>query len=246
MKLTRRDALRSGVALLSSLAFPGALRAQGKPLRIGSTLPLTGPLASLALIHKVTGEIYVEELNKRGGLLGRPVEWVLRDDQSKPELTRTLYEQLITSDQVDLIIGPYATASILSAMGVAQRYNKLLLHHSFGIPNLAKYDMQFQTAGVAADPENVWPNLVLRRGRGLAQAAEDGRHRGEQVPVGALHLRRRPGSAEEARPHRGALHRVRVRHPRLRRDRRPREGRESGSSSGAAPTASTRSSCSRR
>jgi branched-chain amino acid transport system substrate-binding protein len=161
MKLTRRDALKGGAALLSSLALPGALRAQGKPLRIGSTLPITGPLASLALIHRVTGEIYIEELNKRGGLLGRPVEWVLRDDQSKPDLTRTLYEQLITSDKVDLILGPYATASILSAMGVAQRYNKLLLHHSFGIPSLAKYDMQFQTAGVAADPENVWPNLVL-------------------------------------------------------------------------------------
>ena len=53
----------------------------GKPIRIGSTLPLTGPLASLGVIHKVTGEIYVENLNKRGGLLGRPVEWVLRDDQ---------------------------------------------------------------------------------------------------------------------------------------------------------------------
>ena len=44
-------------------------------------------------------------------------------------------------------MSPYATASILAAMGVAQRYNKVLLHTSFGIPKLAKYDMQFQTAG---------------------------------------------------------------------------------------------------
>jgi ABC-type branched-subunit amino acid transport system substrate-binding protein len=161
MRISRRRALAAAGAALSTMALPGALRAQGKPIRIGSTLPLTGPLASLAIIHKVTAEIYVENLNKRGGLLGRPVEWVLRDDQSKPELTRTIYEQLITADKVDLIQSPYATASILAAMGVAQRYNKVLLHTSFGIPKLAKYDMQFQTAGVAFDPDNVWPNLIF-------------------------------------------------------------------------------------
>ena len=161
MKINRRRALAAGGALLSTVAFPGALRAQGKPIRIGSSLPITGPLASLAIIHKVTAEICVENLNKRGGLLGRPVEWVLRDDQSKPELTRTIYEQLITADKVDLIFSPYATASILAAMGVAQRYNKVLLHTSFGIPKLAKYDMQFQIAGSPFDPENVWPNHIF-------------------------------------------------------------------------------------
>jgi len=89
MTISRRRALAAGGALLSTMALPGQLRAQGQPVRIGSTLPLTGPLASLAIIHKVTAEIYIENLNKRGGLLGRPVEWLLRDDQSKPELTRT-------------------------------------------------------------------------------------------------------------------------------------------------------------
>jgi ABC-type branched-subunit amino acid transport system substrate-binding protein len=160
MKINRRRALAAGGALLSSVVIPG-VRAQGKPIRIGSTLPLTGPLASLGIIHKVTGEIYVEDLNKRGGLLGRPVEWMLRDDQSKPELTRTIYEQLITADKVDLLQSPYATASILAGMGVAQRYNKVLLHTSFGTPKLAKYDMQFQTAGAPFDPETVWPNHIF-------------------------------------------------------------------------------------
>jgi branched-chain amino acid transport system substrate-binding protein len=159
--MNRRRALAAGGAILSTLALPRAAFPQGKPIRIGSTLPLTGPLASLGIIHKVTGEIYVDGLNKRGGLLGRPVEWVLRDDQSKPELTRTIYEQLITADKVDLLQSPYATAGILAGMGVAQRYNKVLLHTSFGIPKLAKYDMQFPTSGSAFDPENVWPNLIF-------------------------------------------------------------------------------------
>src|SRR6476619_7942375 len=161
MRVTRRRALAAGGAILSTLALPTALRAQGNPIRIGSTLPLTGPLASLGIIHKVTAEIYVENLNKRGGLIGRPVEWVLRDDQSKPELTRTIYEQLVTVDKVDLLMSPYAPANILAGMGVAQRYNKVLLHTSFGTPRLAKYDMQFPVSGSAFDPENVWPNLIF-------------------------------------------------------------------------------------
>ena len=137
-----------------------AQNAQG-PIRIGSTLALTGPLASTALVHKVVGEIYVEQLNKRGGLLGRQVEWIVKDDQSKPDGARTLYEQLVTSDKVDLLMGPYATGAILSAMGVAQRYNKVLVHHTFGIPSMAKYDMQFPAWSLGPDPGNTVPNTVF-------------------------------------------------------------------------------------
>jgi branched-chain amino acid transport system substrate-binding protein len=131
------------------------------PVRIGSTLALTGPLGSAGNIQKVAIEVYIDDLNGRGGLLGRKVEWVLKDDQSRPDLARTLYEQLATVDKVDLLMGPYGTASILSAMGVAQRYGKILIHNSFGTPRLAKYDMQFSASGGAGDPENVWPNLVF-------------------------------------------------------------------------------------
>ncbi len=109
-----------------SLCIVAATASAQAPVRIGSTLALTGPLAATALVHKLVGEIYVEQLNKRGGLLGRPVEWIVKDDQSKPDLARTLYEQLITVDKVDLLMGPYATGAILSAMGVAQRYDKML------------------------------------------------------------------------------------------------------------------------
>ena len=127
----------------------------GPPVRIGSTLALTGPLAPTAMIHKIAGEIAIEQMNKRNGLLGRPVEWVLLDDQSKADVTRTLYERLITVDKVDLLMGPYATSSILSAMVVAQRYNKVLPHHSFGIPKLATYPLHFSSNGMASEPDKV-------------------------------------------------------------------------------------------
>ena len=141
-------------------AAPAAAQAPA-PLRIGSTLSLTGPLATTALTHKLVGEIYVEQLNAKGGLLGRKVEWLVKDDQSKPELARTLYEQLITSDKVDLLMGPYGTGNILSAMGVAQRYNKVLVHHTFGIPSMAKYDMQFPGWSMGAEPGVTVPNMLF-------------------------------------------------------------------------------------
>ena len=124
-------------AAFGALVFSSVVNAQGgPPIRIGSTLSLTGPLGPTSAIHKVAGEIFIDEVNKRGGLLGRKVEWVLKDDQSRPDLARTLYEQLVTVDKVDLLNGPYGTASILSAMGIAQRYGKILLHNSFGTPGL--------------------------------------------------------------------------------------------------------------
>ena len=95
MTLTRRRILAASGA---ALALPALAQAPaGQPIRIGSTLALTGPLSATALTHKLVGEIYVEQLNKRGGLLGRRVEWIVKDDQSKPDLARTLYEQLVTT-----------------------------------------------------------------------------------------------------------------------------------------------------
>lgn len=161
MKLSHRILFAVAAAgAVSMLALPAAAQAPA-PLRIGSTLALTGPLATTALTHKLAGEIYVEQLNAKGGLLGRKVEWIVKDDQSKPELARTLYEQLVTSDKVDLLMGPYATGAILSAMGVAQRYNKVLVHHTFGIPSLAKYEMAFPAWSLGSDPGTTVPNSVF-------------------------------------------------------------------------------------
>jgi branched-chain amino acid transport system substrate-binding protein len=160
--LQRRTLLAAATASATAAAtLPLAAWAQQPPIRIGSTLALTGPLSATAQVHKVVGEIYVDELNKRGGLLGRRVEWVLKDDQSKADLARTLYEQLLTSDKVDLLMGPYATGAILSAVGVAQRYNKVLIHHTLGTPSLVKYDMQFPAWSLGSDPGVTTTNTVF-------------------------------------------------------------------------------------
>lgn len=159
--LTRRHAAALLVAAACLAGAPALAQTAGQPIRIGSTLALTGPLAATSLVHKIAGEIFVEQLNKKNGLLGRPVEWVLKDDQSKPDLARTLYEQLVTVDKVDLLMGPYATGAILSAMSVAQRFNKVLVHHTFGIPSMAKYDMQFPAWSLGPTPEQTFPNQLF-------------------------------------------------------------------------------------
>ena len=162
MTLRHRGFLSALAGLIVlALVAPAGAAPSGQPIRIGGTLSMTGPLAATSLIHQIVGEIYVEQLNKKNGLLGRPVEWVLFDDQSKPDLARTLYEKLITVDKVDLIIGPYATGNILSAMAVAQRHEKMLVHHSFGIPHLAKYDMQFSMWAIGSEPGRTFPNRLL-------------------------------------------------------------------------------------
>jgi branched-chain amino acid transport system substrate-binding protein len=151
-----------GLTFAIGAAAPAiAQQPSGPPIRIGGTLALTGPLAQTGAIHKIVGDLFVDQLNKKGGLLGRPVEWVLLDDQSKPDVTRTLYERLITVDKVDLIIGPYATASILSAMAVAQRYDKILVHSTFGIPKLATYERQFPAWPLGFEPEKGMPTAAL-------------------------------------------------------------------------------------
>ena len=154
-------AATSALAAASLGLITPAAAQSSAPLRIGSTLALTGPLSATAMTHKLVGEIYVEQLNAKGGLLGRKVEWIVKDDQSKPDLARTMYEQLVTSDKVDLLMGPYATGAILSAMGVAQRHDKVLVHHTFGIPHLSKYDRAFPAWQLGADPGKTVPNTVF-------------------------------------------------------------------------------------
>lgn len=162
MKPNRRSLILAAAATSASalLGTPAFGQTAG-PVRIGSTLALTGPLSATAMTHKLVGEIYMEQLNARGGLLGRKVEWKVLDDQSKPDLARTMYEQLVTSDKVDLLMGPYATGAILSAMGVAQRYNKVLVHHTFGIPAMSKYEMAFPAWSLGPNPGTTVPNSVF-------------------------------------------------------------------------------------
>jgi branched-chain amino acid transport system substrate-binding protein len=112
------------------------------PIVVGSTLSLTGIFAATGKIHQIAGQEYVDRLNKNGGLLGRQVQWKVLDDQSDQAKVGQLYEQLIGQDKVDLVIGPYATPNILSAMAVAQRHNYVLPQHTAVLAPQLTYSCQ--------------------------------------------------------------------------------------------------------
>ena len=97
----------AAVLVYGTAAPTQAQEPSGDPIRVGGSLSLTGFLSATGIIHQITGEAFVDNLNANGGLLGRPVEWVLLDDESSPDNAAALYERLITEDEVDLLMGPY-------------------------------------------------------------------------------------------------------------------------------------------
>lgn len=122
-----------------------------EPIVVGSTLSLTGAFSATGVIHQIAGEMFVERLNADGGLLGRQVVWEPLDDESNPDRVPQLYERLINQDQVDLIIGPYATPNIIPAVGVAERHGFTIPHHTAIHAPLLTYECQFP--GWSMDPE---------------------------------------------------------------------------------------------
>src|SRR5689334_13236185 len=132
-----------------------------KPIVVGSTLSLSGAFAATGQIHKIAGEEFLDRLNKAGGLLGRKVEWIVRDDESDQAKVTTLYEQLISQDKVDLIMGPYATPNILSAMAVAERHGYVLPQHTSVLVPLMKYPCQFPGWSFGFAPNEFVPGLLF-------------------------------------------------------------------------------------
>ncbi|MEX1169268.1 MAG: amino acid ABC transporter substrate-binding protein [Chloroflexota bacterium] len=132
----------------------------GEPIVVGSTLSLTGAFAATGAIHKIVGEQFVERLNANGGLLGRPVEWIVQDDESDQARVAQLYERLISQDGVDLIMGPYATPNILSAMAVAERHGYVLPQHTAVIAPLLTYECQFPAWSIGFEPNVYVPTQL--------------------------------------------------------------------------------------
>jgi branched-chain amino acid transport system substrate-binding protein len=102
---------------------PGiAAEAKAKPIRIGGSLPITGTVSETALWVKRAYEYWAEKVNKEGGLLGRPVELIMYDDEGKPDKAVQLLEKAITVDKVDLILASMPGSSIAAQTPVAERY----------------------------------------------------------------------------------------------------------------------------
>ncbi len=98
-----------------------------EPIKIGFGMALTGPLAANGKMSLVAMQVWEDDINAKGGLLGRPVKLVYYDDQSNPSQVPGIYAKLLDIDKVDLIVSGYASTQIAAAMPVAIQKKKLFM-----------------------------------------------------------------------------------------------------------------------
>lgn len=105
----------------AALAF-GALNAfAADPIKIGSILSVTGPAAFLGDPELKTMQLYVEKINKDGGVLGRPLELVHYDDGSDASKANGFAKRLIESDKVDVLVGGTTTGATMSIVPLVEK-----------------------------------------------------------------------------------------------------------------------------
>src|SRR3954453_20271508 len=150
--LTRRQTLSLAGGVLASMT--SSAHAQGAPIKIGFSMALTGGLAAGGKAALLSYQIWADEVNARGGLLGRKVELVNYDDQSNPSTVPGIYSKLIDVDKVDLVISGYATNMAAPAMPIVMQKNRLFFGlFSLGINEPFHYPKYFSMLVFGPDPK---------------------------------------------------------------------------------------------
>ncbi len=147
--MTKRLGLILGAATLAlsvaASSLPASLpAAAAEPLKIGFSMAETGPLAGSGKSAILAMTMWAEDINAKGGLLGRPVKLIYYDDQSNPANVPAIYAKLLDLDKVDLINSGYATPIIASTIPIAMQHDMVLIG-LFGLADNAKfkYDKYF-------------------------------------------------------------------------------------------------------
>jgi branched-chain amino acid transport system substrate-binding protein len=131
--------------LLVSIAIAAPPARAAEPLKIGYSMSLTGNLASGGKSALVAMQIWAEDTNAKGGLLGRPVQLVYYDDQSSSANVPGIYAKLLEVDKVDLVVSGYATNQIAPAMPIVKQKNMVFMAlFGTGVNDRFNYDKYFQ------------------------------------------------------------------------------------------------------
>jgi len=155
-------------ALLAAIGFPCAGRA-AEPITIGFGMALTGGLAAGGKTALLAMQIWQDQINAKGGLLGRPVKLINYDDQSTPSTVPAIYTKLLDVDKVDFIVSGYGTNQIAPAMPVAMSHDRLF----FGLFGLAvnsefHYPKYFSMLPTGPDPKHAFAEPFFK----VAMAAD--------------------------------------------------------------------------
>jgi branched-chain amino acid transport system substrate-binding protein len=149
-----------------ALGLTSAAYAEEPPIKIGMSMAQTGGLAGGGKASLLGIEIWRDDINARGGLLGRKVELVVYDDKSSASETPALYAKLIDVDKVDLLFAPYATVPTAPLMPLVKQRGLLLMgNFSFQVNSKVHHDMWFNCAPWG--PADSWSTGFL----GLGQKA---------------------------------------------------------------------------
>jgi len=153
-------------------ASPTAASPEGDPIRIGASVSTTGTNGRTGLYQQEAYLLWEAQKNAAGGLLGRPVEMVIYDDQSDPTTGSRLYERLITEDEVDLILGPYASGVTLAAAQITERYGYPMLVAGASAGEIWDSGLQY-VFGVYSIAQDYFRDIVLNiaPAQGYATAA---------------------------------------------------------------------------
>jgi len=127
--------------------------AASSPIRIGYCLSLTGPVADNSRSAQLAHEIWREDVNRQGGLLGRPVELVCYDDHADALRVPGIYKKLMDEDKVDLVLGGYGTNAVLSAMPLIMERQRFFVGlMGLGVNNALAYPNYFAMIPTGPDP----------------------------------------------------------------------------------------------
>jgi len=116
--------LAAGLGILAAAAGQGQA---AEPIKIGFGMAQTGPLAAIGKAALVSMKIWEEEINAKGGLIGRPVKLIYYDDQSSSSVVPGIYTKLLDVDKVDIAVSGYATNMIAPAMPIMIQKNRTFL-----------------------------------------------------------------------------------------------------------------------
>ena len=152
-----RIALRAFAALTAGLVLAGNPAQAADPIKIGTGLALTGGGAPAGKMLLAALELWRDDINAKGGLLGRPVEVIYYDDQSTTSNVPGIYTKLITIDKVDLLVGPYGTNFVAPAMPTIIQNNKMVISYTaIGINRQYNYPKYFSMVPVGQQGVNAF------------------------------------------------------------------------------------------
>src|SRR6195256_615581 len=143
------------LALLAGMLLAAPASAQsGEPIKIGYSMAMTGGLGPNGKSALLAQKIWEEDINAKGGLLGRPVKLIYYDDQTNPATVPGIYTKLIDVDKVDLVISGYATNMVAPAMPIVMQHNRLFFGlFSLGINVEFRYPRYFSMLVFGPDPK---------------------------------------------------------------------------------------------